>query len=339
MRRPVKITRYRLGRVPALAGITGGPSLRLVPSFFILFSSMLWFVLPANLNAQERDSGSASTKLRQQGLPESPSSAAATRRQFEAAACDEYPISSQPANGGIKEVIPDKYKKRYEEWKKEFLASEIGRRQWEMYTHQPRLVLTITVSGDRRDGAHAGKFTWDDSGNLIAATITLGPRIDKGYPDPVYYPVLSSLERLKSSFAVSGKILAAAKIAHELGHIDQALDDGARYRRQNQTAPVYNAILLSNGHNARDPRLINLAREMGRTPVEISEDREYRAEANALRYLMDRITKESLRRSLFTRIEQAIDRYAKRFGERFIQVAQCDGPDCPFQSASNHPNR
>ncbi|HEY3137237.1 MAG TPA: hypothetical protein VGL29_14510 [Blastocatellia bacterium] len=57
------------------------------------------------------------------------------------------------------------------------------------------------------------------------------------------------------------------------------------------------------------------------TPVEISEDREYRGEANALRYLLDLIRKESLRRSLFNEIRQAINLYANGFNERFIQAA------------------
>ena len=39
--------------------------------------------------------------------------------------------------------------------------------------------------------------------------------------------------------------------------------------------PQYNKIFLSNGRNANDPRLIELAKQIGGTPVEIWEDREY----------------------------------------------------------------
>src|SRR5205807_1307465 len=48
---------------------------------------------------------------------------------------------------GIHEVIDQKYEKRYQEWKDEFLSTDIGKAQWEMYLHHPRLVLTITITG------------------------------------------------------------------------------------------------------------------------------------------------------------------------------------------------
>jgi len=117
--------------------------------------------------------------------------------------------------GYTKEVIPVEYKPRYQKWKKEFLATPTGRGQWEMYAHNPRLVLTITVSGDRFNGAITDKFEWGDSGHLIAVTITLGGRLDEGYPGPEYYPVLSSLKPLVESDSISKHILAAAKTAPE----------------------------------------------------------------------------------------------------------------------------
>jgi len=43
-------------------------------------------------------------------------------------------------------VIEDKYKKRYQEWKDEFLSTEIGRAQWEVYSRHPHFALTITVA-------------------------------------------------------------------------------------------------------------------------------------------------------------------------------------------------
>src|SRR5438046_4671619 len=76
--------------------------------------------------------------------------------------------------GGIKEVIPDKYAKRYEEWKTEFLSTDIGKAQWEMYAHHPRLQLTITIGGKSVQGAGTGKYKWNEAGELVAATIVLG---------------------------------------------------------------------------------------------------------------------------------------------------------------------
>jgi len=225
--------------------------------------------------------------------------------------------------GGIKEVVPDKYKERYLEWKKEFLLTGTGRAQWEMYTRKEQFTLTIAVSCDNRKSAGAGKFKWDETGALVAATITLGCRIDEGYPKPVFYPVMSSLDPRGSSFAVSGNILAAAKIAHELGHVLQVASiDGALYRLQNQLTPAYNKIMLANGRNPNDPRLLELARQMGGTPLEIQEEREFWGEANALRYLRDRITDEREQRELFTRIIRNAELYSSDYVDRFDRIAQ-----------------
>ena len=60
------------------------------------------------------------------------------------AARDRF-ATSKPEAGGIHEVIPEKYAKRYQEWKTEFLATDIGKAQWEMYSKHPYLQLTITV--------------------------------------------------------------------------------------------------------------------------------------------------------------------------------------------------
>src|SRR5437867_12164045 len=54
--------------------------------------------------------------------------------------------ATSPESGGIRESISSKHQKRYQEWKHEFLSTDIGRAQWEMYAHHPRLVLTITIS-------------------------------------------------------------------------------------------------------------------------------------------------------------------------------------------------
>src|SRR5919109_2293187 len=79
--------------------------------------------------------------------------------------------------GGIREIIDSKYQQRYQEWKDEFLSTEIGRAQWEMYSRNPRLVLTITIAKGNSHGAGSAKYKWNDAGELIAATITLGTRI------------------------------------------------------------------------------------------------------------------------------------------------------------------
>ncbi len=117
---------------------------------------------------------------------------------------DAYAPSAIPAArtaGGVREVIPNKYRERYQGWKKEFLSTEVGRREWEKYELDARFALTIIISNDDPQGAGTGGYKWDETGRLVAATITLGSRINEGYPNPIYYPVMSSLVPLAGSYS------------------------------------------------------------------------------------------------------------------------------------------
>ena len=224
---------------------------------------------------------------------------------------------------GIIEEIPEKYATRYLNWKREFLSTEAGRDQWALYENNPHFTLRINISRDNAEGATTGNYEWNNSGKLVAATITLGTRLDAGYPNPIYFPVMNSLGPTESFDRVSGVTLAATKIAHEFGHVNRtAKVDNTLYQLQGQLMPEYNRIFLANGRNANDPRLIELASKIGGTPVEIWEDREYWGEANAMVYLRDRITEESLRCPLFTRIRRSVDLYARSYEMRFLEVAQ-----------------
>jgi len=228
--------------------------------------------------------------------------------------------ASEKAN--INEEISDKYQERYLAWKQEFLSTEVGRNQWDAFAQRENFKLVITVTNDERNGAGTSKYEWNDAGELISATISLGTRIDEGYPNPIYYPVMSSLAYNELSL-LNGNILAAAKIAHEFGHVRQAsLLDGKLYQLQNRLIPEYNRILLSNGRNTSDEKLVRIAQQMGGTPVEIWEDREYWGEVNAMLYLRDRITKKSDQHALFARIIRNVEVYAGNYAERFDQVAQ-----------------
>jgi hypothetical protein len=239
---------------------------------------------------------------------------------------NESPTLAAPDSGGLREVIEDRYKARYQEWKEEFLSTEIGRAQWEMYAHHPRLVLTITVAGKNPQGAGSGRYKWNDSGELIAATIALGSQIDQGFPSSVYYPVMNALEPFESRKLISGKVLAATKIAHEFGHVMKiAGTPEALYHLQGQLIPVYNKIFLSNGYDVNDPRLVELAKKMGGNPVELWEDREYWGEANAMVFLRDRVAKERFHCRLFGKIKQAVEEYAKNYEERFAEIAKSQG--------------
>jgi hypothetical protein len=221
-------------------------------------------------------------------------------------------VGASPENVGIKETIDKRYKQRYQGWKNEFLSTEIGRAQWELYNRHPHLQLTITVAPGDSHGAGSGNYRWNEAGELIAATIVLGTRIDEGYPSSVYYPVMNAIEPYESSQMLNRNVLAAAKIAHEFGHvIKMASTNEALYKLQVKLVPMYNKIFLSNGHDVTDPRLVELARQMGGNPVEIWEDREYWGEANAMLFLRDRIAKENFHCKLFNRIKRSVEEYAK----------------------------
>jgi hypothetical protein len=236
-------------------------------------------------------------------------------------------ISDEDLTGpGLKEVVDLRYEKRYAEWKNEFLAADIGRAQWELYAKHPHLTITITISPENKHGAGTGNYKWNDKGELIAATIFLGNRIDEGYPSSIYYPVMNSLAPYESRQLISRNVLAATKMAHEFGHVMKIAETPeSLYKLQLKLVPVYNKIFLSNGHNANDPRLLDLAKEMGGNPVEIWEDREYWGEANAMLYLRDRVAKESFNCRLFHKIKRLVEQYAKPYEDRFTEIAKSRG--------------
>lgn len=255
-------------------------------------------------------------------------SQAVTAQQLNAArnSVRDRTVAPKPDAGGIHEVIPEKYARRYLEWKEEFLSTEIGKAQWEMYSHHPYLQLTITVGGKNEQGAGTGRYKWNEKGELIAATIMLGERINEGYPSAVYYPVMNALEPFESRNLIGGSVLAATKIAHEFGHVMKISSTPHDvYHLQLQLVPIYNKIFLSNGYNVNDPRLVELAQKMGGNPVEIWEDREYWGEANAMLFLRDRVEKEKFHCRLFAKIKRAVEEYAKDYEQRFAEIAKEQG--------------
>jgi len=240
---------------------------------------------------------------------------------------DGYPVSNlgcplSSSRPHIEEVIPPQHRGKYQKWKREFLATETGRRLWDAYDHHPTLTLIIRVSQDLATGASTGEFRWDASGNLTNATITLGCKIDSGYPASVYYPVLSSLKGLDPFCAFGGPILAAAKMAHEFEHVNQASAGGIAYRDQNEMAYAYEALFSVNGYKTNDPRLLELAEKMGGTPVEIFEYREHRSETQAMRYLLERLENDKLRRVFLVSVKKTMNRVAHSFQQPFAEVVQ-----------------
>jgi hypothetical protein len=200
------------------------------------------------------------------------------------------PAADPSGCANLKEQVPKQYRGRYDRWKAVFLSSEVGHQLWLRYACHPAFHLTIILSEsmDRGGKIRINDYRWHE-GRLTAATITLGHRLDRGYPDPIYYPVLSSLYYLKGGWDVErpDDILAAAKITHEFGHVDQAaMADPARFRLQNRLSQIYASLFRSNGYDADDPALVEIAAAMGGTPTILSGQREYWAETYALRFLL-----------------------------------------------------
>ncbi len=232
-----------------------------------------------------------------------------------------------PVAGGIVEEISAKHRVKYDRWKAEFLATDFGKKQWERYANSQTFRLTITISNKKGKGAGTDKYLWDEAGNFVGATITLGDEINEGYPNPIYYPVMNSLQSGETSYLISGRILAAAKISHEFGHVNQTSEANRAFMQlQNSLMPVYTSIFLRNGRNTNDKKLLDLANQMGGTPVEIWESREYWSEVNAMLYLKERISSESYNCFVFNKIKQNVTTYAKEYEYRFdrdISAAPC----------------
>src|SRR5688572_10922725 len=235
---------------------------------------------------------------------------------------DSGPVKRKGSGVGIREVVPQAIKQRYAKWKEELLSTEFGRTQWDYYANNKHFLLMIVVSEKRKYGAGTDGFEWNKDGELVAATITLGKNLDKGYPDPVYYPVMNSLATYDDLYEVSGDILASAKLVHEIGHvIFTAQANGSIFQRQNKLMASYNTIFLKNGYDTSDPRLIELANELGGKPVEIWEAREYKSELSALRYLMERIHREPYYCTVFTRVKRNVTNYAFNYRQSFEDAA------------------
>jgi len=219
---------------------------------------------------------------------------------------------------GIKEVVPKEFLSRYQKWKSELLSTEYGKKLWDSYANNHEFLLTIKVVGSRNRGAGTDDFEWDANGKLIAATVTLGKDLDKGFPDPVYYPVMNSLSSQGELHGVSHSILASTKMAHEIGHVTFTAEiNSSLFRKQNKLMESYYKVFLSNGFNTRDPRLIALEKDLGGQPIRIWEDREYWSEVNAMRYLVEKIGNESFYCSVIHRIKQNVSEYARSYKDRF----------------------
>jgi hypothetical protein len=188
------------------------------------------------------------------------------------------------------EQVSGHYRGRYKLWKSTFLSEPSGRQLWLKYAASSEFHLTIIVSKDQGKGAKVKDYRWE-AGKLVAATIMLGSQLNSGYPGQQYYPVLGSLAFTRYPWEErSDFVLAAAKIAHEFGHIDHtASSDAGDYQLRNELLDVYATKFKSNGYDPDDPALAELTTRLGGDPDEIHGQREYWAETYAMRYLLEKL--------------------------------------------------
>ena len=235
-------------------------------------------------------------------------------------------IDKTPTDGGIREDIPAKYRERFDRWKAELHSTELGRAQWDRYANDKGFILNITITGNSK-GAGTGRYEWNEEGKLVGATITLSASLEDGSPPPVYYPVLNSVSNDVTAHSIGGPIIAATRMSHELGHVNQTFDGSMKQiQLQNKLIQQYNSIFMQNG--AKDRKLIDLATEMNGTPVQIWESREYWSEVNAMLYLSQRISKESFYCFVFKKMKRNIETHAKAYEDRFSQHPEFTNSPC-----------
>ena len=231
--------------------------------------------------------------------------------------------SENSASGGITEVVPEKSRTRYQKWKEELLSTDFGRTLWETYQSKEKFSLTIKVVNKDGKGAGTSDYVWNEKGELIGATISLDSKLDKGFPDPVYYPVMNSIQEFNAKREISSNVLAATKFAHEFGHVNLTYQSNQeKVVLQNNLMPVYKEIFLSNGYNSSDPKLLELTDKMGGTPNQIWENREYWGEVSAMNFLLEKTHKAQFYCTLLDKMQDNISFYAKGYEERFDKVLE-----------------
>jgi RHS repeat-associated protein len=218
-----------------------------------------------------------------------------------------------PTGEDIVENIDPKYREDYEKWKKAFLATKSGRAQWEKYANDKNFTLTITfgsnAGGDQ--GAQTTNYVYDSNGSLTGATIILGPDLAKNQPqDPYDYPVTSTLspDAAYSNYKISRTTRAIAILAHEIGHVDYGRTLGPLYRQQNELLELYDQRYKQVGPSGlnTDTQLLQIKKQLGDDPVNISHRRELEGERRVIPVLEEHFGKD-----MPSRVKKGIQEYKK----------------------------
>ncbi len=246
----------------------------------------------------------------------------------------ERPAGSPPtatpggegAASNLAENIDPKFKERYEKWKAEYLSTEEGRRTWARFAENPEFNLTLRMSeaeekqvpaadrGAARQGARVdvNTYQWDASGKLVGATIVLGSQLGSNYPSSTNYPVTSSLEARRDhpgDRSVGGNVLAATKLAHELGHLESKVNmtpEELRDYREKLELSEKKRQLYEQTHDIQHPDIRAIDQKLGSFEEQRRRE-EHAAEAAAARFLEERLGDK-----MPDRVRDAIDELKKQ---------------------------
>src|SRR5215468_5091890 len=114
-----------LGRIPTKHNVNQHSTARLVVIVLVLLTSPACFAVVPLLNSQNPWKPSTGQSSHDEPGP---------RRSMQGIDDDASTTFSLPrdlSHGHIEEVISEKFRRKYQTWKREFLATETGRRQWE----------------------------------------------------------------------------------------------------------------------------------------------------------------------------------------------------------------
>jgi hypothetical protein len=238
-------------------------------------------------------------------------------------------IAPPPSEPGIREDVPDKYKAKYEKWKAELLSTDFGRQQWQSYSANRHFLLVIRIDSSRGMGAGTDKFTWDEDGNFVGATITLGSELDTGFPPPTYYPVLNALAPEAGAPVLRSSVIAAAKLSHEIGHVEQAAEANVKLMQlQSKLIPQYVSIFLKNGFDRGDKPLLDIERQMGGTPTSIWEDREFTSELDTMRYIGQRLDVDGGLCRVLKKVRKNLTEYGGKHEKAFEAEPELSSSAC-----------
>ena len=113
--------------------------------------------------------------------------------------------------------------KKYQEWKKKFLSTEAGKKEWAKWNDRQDLTIHMKYDPKRTRGTVTQNYQWDKSGKLTSADMVFGPNsgqpsVPKGQTAP---PDLARSYPFGSTLSDPGEVITYL-FSHEFGHVSDA---------------------------------------------------------------------------------------------------------------------